>query len=345
MEKDFYSQFKNMSEGARLSQKEKDFHRGEILRFMEKQPSPYVDKKLSSPFYIGIFLKRHFIVASLVIILFSSGGITISAESSLPNDYLYQIKTKITEPVLVFLTSDKAKIKVALVERRFQEFSQVTLNEEINLEDKTAFVSQLSLQVGGAHKEIKKLVQSKNTGKAIKATNDLQSILSAQNTVLEKIHIANPEAESTDDIENFIEDSIERTTEIEGDLTETVNSKDDQSNSDEITSDQKEEISVSLEDIKNITESVPEGDTPNFDSEDQSYINSKLSDINEVLKRGDEKLLEGEKNDAFILYNQADQKLGELKSLIDSDRELGIDVLGETNNTDFINKSDSTTQN
>lgn len=332
MEKDFYSQFKKMSEGARLSQEEKDFHRGEVLKFMEKQPSPYIDKKLPSPFYVGIFLKRHFVVTSLAIVVLFSGGLTISADNSLPNDYLYQIKTKITEPVVVFFTPDKAKIRVALVERRLQEFSQVTLNEEINPEDKAAFVSQLSLQVEGAHEEIKKLKKNNKNADALEATNDLQSVLSAQNIVLEKIHTVDPGVGNTIDVEDVIDDSIEKTTEIEAVITETIQSSESETELDQTIDNQKEEITESLAGIEEQKQESNLEDRDDLNLLGTVYIEQKIFDINSDIKDANTKAENGEKDEALLLYNQADQKLGELKSLMDSDRELSIDVLGETDN-------------
>jgi len=332
MEKDFYSQFKKMSERARLSQEEKDFHRGEVLKFMEKQPSPYVDKKLPSPFYVGMLLKRHFMVTSLAVVLLLSGGLTISADSSLPNDYLYQIKTKITEPVVVFFTPDKAKIKVTLVERRLQEFSQVVLNEEINSEDKAAFVSQLSLQVEGAHEEIKKLKKNNKNADALKATNDLQSVLSAQNIVLEKIHTVDPGAENSIDVEDLIDDSIEKTTEIEEDITETIQNSESETELDQTIDNQKKEITESLAGIEEQKQEsiLEDGDDLNLLGIDS--IDQKVSDINADIENADIKTESGEKDEALLLYNQADQDLGELQKLIEIGRSLKVDNSIDSNN-------------
>src|SRR3989344_5303583 len=216
IENDFNSQFKRIKESVKLSETEMDCHRGEVLKFIDQKPSPYFHKKIQSPFYFGFFLKKHFVVTSLAIVLIFSGGLTISADNSLPNDYLYQVKTKITEPILVFLTPNskaKASLKVSLVERRLQEYSQVTFNGEIlSPEDKTSFINQFSSQVKDAHQGISKLVEEENLPDALETTNDLQSILSAQDTILEK---ANTKSENGDKKE-----ALEMYNQIDQDLGE-----------------------------------------------------------------------------------------------------------------------------
>ena len=253
IENDLSSQFKKMKEGIKLSGQEKDFHRGEILKFINEKPSPYVDKAIRSPFYFGLFFRKHLVITSLAVMLVFSTSLGVSSANSLPNNSLYSIKTKILEPISIFLTTThkaKAKLKVALVEKRMQEFSQVTISKNLNPEDKVAFVSQLSSQIKDAQKGISQLVEEEDLSGATEVTNNLQSILSAQNTVLDTIDVKNPAENDTSEIASVISGSIETTTEIEDNITETVQTSENKTALDATVDNQKEEISKTLKNLE-----------------------------------------------------------------------------------------------
>ena len=348
MAKDFNTQFKKIKESVKLSETERDFHSGEILKFIDQKPSPYFHKKIQSPFYFGFFFQKHFIATGLVVVLIFSTGITVSADSALPNDYFYQIKTKITEPVLLFLTPNlksRASKKVALVERRLQEYSQVALNgETLSPEDKISFTNQLSLQVKEAHEGISQLVNEESLPDALETTNDLQSVLAAQDIILEKIHEVNPDAENTDEVTSVITESIESTTVIENNITETVQISTDETDLDNSIASQKEEIAKSLESLQEEKQrDVSEETEDKLDVVNQTNIDSKISEINLLIEEADKKALGGEKKKALELYNQIDQDLGEIESLIHIEQKLQIDesikseeTKDETGNNDSL---------
>src|SRR3989344_3522907 len=182
MEKDIYLKFGKMRKEVKLSDTEKNFHRGEILKFIESEPSPYADKRTISRFSFTM-LQRHMILASLTAMIILGGGVTMSANGSLPSDLLYKIKTNINEPILLFFTptsEGKTAMKVALVNRRLREFSEVTLNKNLNQKEKMSFVNHLSVQIKDTQKEILKLAVEKNRSGAFHANNNLQSILTTQ---------------------------------------------------------------------------------------------------------------------------------------------------------------------
>ncbi|MBI2631333.1 hypothetical protein HYW73_03960 [Candidatus Nomurabacteria bacterium] len=329
MENDFNSQFKKIKESVKLSEQEMDFHRGEIVKFMDRKPSSF-KRKIRSPFYLGFFFQKHFIATGLVAVLIFSTGITVSADSALPNDYFYQIKTKITEPVLLFLTPNlksRTSKRVALVERRLQEYSQVVLNgETLSPEDKISFTNQLSLQIKQAHEGISQLVKEESLPDALETTNDLQSVLAAQDTILEKIHEVNPDAENTDEVTSVITESIESTTTIENNITETVQISTDETELDNSIASQKEEITKSLEGLQEENQrDASEENKDKLDVVNQTNIDSKISEINLLIEEADKKVVGGEKKKALELYNQIDQDLGEIESLIHVEQKLQID--------------------
>jgi hypothetical protein len=320
MEEDLLSKFKKIRDTAKLSNEELDFHRSEIIRFIEKEPIAPQHKKIFSPF--NFILTKHLLASSFVILLLFSSGVTLGAETSLPNDYLYSLKTKVTEPLLVFFTptaKGKTELRVALVNKRLQEFSRVSQNNEtLNPEDKADFVAQLSSQVKDAHDSISQLAEDENSSDALQETNDLQSILLAQDTIVEKIDTANSTDNATKDVTSIINASIEATADLSDDISQNLQTSNDEIELDKALSEQKEEIANSIDNIDKEKAEASE-DTTGIDIVNKTFIDSKLSKIKMILEDADKKLAEGDKYGALELYNQADQKLGELELLIESD--------------------------
>ncbi len=325
MEKDFEPQFKKLSETINLSKNEKDFHRSEIIKFMEPRLSPYTPKTIASPF--NFLFKNHFIMTPLVIILVFSTSLSISAESSLPNSYLYQVKTKVTEPVQVFLTTNpkaKAQLKVALVEKRLQEFSQVTLTDILETKEKDLFIKQLSFQVKDAHKEIEHLIEVDRNSEALETTNNLQSVLSAQDTIFKKIPAEDSEEEaSKDEIANVVDDSIKTTNTIENKITEDIQTENNTTKTGQAIDDQKRGIATSLENIEKIKQDSLQN-PKNLDLVDEKNINYKISGIKLEIEKADKKLNEGDKEQALLLLNQINQDLGELEVLLHAEKTTDV---------------------
>ena len=345
IENDLNSQFKKMKEGVKLSVQEKDFHRGEILKFINEKPSPYVEKVIRSPFYFAFFFRKHLVITSLAMILVFSTSLGVSSANSLPNNSLYSIKTKILEPISIFLTTTpkaKAKLKVALVEKRMQEFFQVTISKNLSLEDKTAFISQLSSQVKDAHKGISQLVEEKDLSGATEVTNDLQSILSAQDTVLDTLDVTNPDENGTSEIASVISDSIQTTTEIENNITETVQTSENETALDATVNNQKEEISKTLENLEKEKQENVSEDINNVEVISQIDIDLKISKIKLSLEEANKKAEKGDKKGALELYNQIDQDLGEIESLIDTEQKLHVEDVGENEEPKDLSEDNNT---
>ncbi len=334
MKNDIHSNFKKIKENTILTESEKIFHRAEILKFISKNPTPLKFENVRSPFQLDFFYRRHLAFTSLAVLLAISTTLGVSAQGSLPNSYLYSIKTKVTEPALVLLTpSQKSKtaLKVSFVGKRLQEFSQVTLDGvTLNDKDKTAFLDQFSTQVQDAHQAISQLAKDKNAGDALKETNDLQSILSSQNTISGNISSTSRKGDESDDLSSRISGSIEATTTIENDITDRIQDSENTEELDKTIAATKDEISKSLNNIEVEREIISTTEeTLHFINKNE--IDSKLSEINEINASADKTAAEGNKNEALKLYNLADQKLGELESILRSEKELNSEKNSKNN--------------
>ena len=331
MKEDIYSKFKEIGENAKLSEAEMCFHREEILKFIESRPSPYnKDAKKASPFYFGLSLHRHLVLTSLAVIFIIGGGVTLSANSSLPNDFLYKIKTNINEPLMLFLTPSsqgKTSMKVALVNKRLREFSQVTLNKNLSSKEKVKFVNHLSYQIKDTQKEIVKLAEESNTGEAFHANNNLRSILATQDKILDKIHTTNPGAD-TSKFESMLDTSIKQTAQIEDQITNSVSI--DETEIDQTINKLKEEINASLVEVEEAKQDLVKKED-NLDIIDQESFDNEIFDIRRDLELAEDKIEKVDKQEKLKLYNEIDKKLGKLKSLLEIKEHLKL----ETENKDI----------
>ena len=331
MTNDIFSQFKKVKESVNLSTTEKSFHRGKILEFIG-QVSPRSRYVTLSP-YFSLFLRRHLVVASLVFVFILSSGVTLGAENSLPNELLYQVKTNFTEPVLFFLAPtsvQKTKLGIAFVNRRLEELSQVILlTEKPSKEERVAILAKFSSQVESAQAGILGLIQEEDIPSAIEAVNDLQAILSAHDLILKKINVAQSQkGNNLDELSVDLNKSIGATSGIANSLVEKVSSFKDQSKLDQVISRQEQKTTDSLEEIKEKIEDISQTEGA-LDQEDEFYVETEISKISGILETAQVKKEEGNKKEALVLYNQADQLLSTVDSLIQADKNLGVDLLGE----------------
>jgi len=383
MENNINFKFKELGNKLKLSKTEKDFHREEILRFVNQKISiqtPYYKEEKILPFYISIFTGKYLVFTSLVIVAFLSTGIVVSAEQALPNDYLYQMKIKIIEPTKILLAptvEKKNNLRVEFVDNALKDFSQISLKEDVNPSDKSAIIDSISSNIKDVNNDISKQVGENNTSNSLETANNLRSVLSAHSIVLDKISETNPEVDNTDTLSTKINEGLNTTDKTINTLVNTIQTSKDPAKIDQTISDQKEDINTIMKDIKNVNSdnlinknqnikrgnqsekiniipkdtiydsvnnnttnkrqdnalgNIEDNKKQDIVSSDKTNVDVKLSEINAILKEGDQKLSEGKKDEAFILYNQTDQKLGELKSLIDSENKLNIGVINSVDN-------------
>ncbi len=324
MEKDL-NQKLNGALDVKLTEIEKSFHRAEILKFIEREKP--VNKNPASPFYTRIFLKNHFALATSALVVFLITGMSVSAESALPDShFFYRIKTKITEPALLFFAPTdkiKADIKVSLVEKRLNELSRLALApKKFKQENKVVFSNQFSIQVKSAQKAISELTsENENPAYALKKANDLQSILSGENAILKGV------SEKKDDFKEYykkelngkINDNIESTAVIEEQITKELEEKND--DLDKALALQKESITASIKKInegRNIR--FKDGEKPDSTAV-QEWTESEIVEMSLLLDEVDKKVEEINKKDALKIYSRIDQRLGKIELLIKNEND------------------------
>jgi len=318
------NKLKNLGSKIKLSISEKAFHRQEILNFIENEKiiqSPYLEKMPN--LYFGIFLRKHFVLTSLIIFSFLSTGLVVNADHAVPNDYLYQMKIKIIEPAKIMLAptvEKKNTLRVKFVDEALRDFSHVSQKEEIKKSDKTALIDSVSLNIKDLNKEISSLSEENNNSNSLKTANDLKSVLTAHVEVLNKISELNPEENETKLLSSKVNESIIEIEEKINTINKTIADTENYIGIDQMIKNKKELINNSLREIElsNSTGADPIN-YPDFDK--------KLLEINTLLKEADKKLTEEDKEEALILYNNINQKLIEFKLLIESEQIINNKII------------------
>lgn len=145
---------KTALQGIHLTTAEKKQGAREFARFM-KHGAVEIEEKPS--FYERFFhLSRRFVLTSasvMGVLMLSTGGITYAAESAVPGDLLYPIKTQLNEPVQGFFHfSPEAKMEWQMeqMERRLEEAKVLTNKGQIQGE----FKDQLNQKLEGNQNQI-----------------------------------------------------------------------------------------------------------------------------------------------------------------------------------------------
>lgn len=351
--KEFESQLNKMKETAKLSDKERAFHRAEILKFMElkassrhkRVPSPFY------PFYFWSFFRSHMALSALAVVLVAVTSISAAAQGTLPGDYLYAWELRITEPMQEFfaVTSEQqAKFAVKLVNKRLREFSAVSLQKKLDPETTKDIHGRLAAQIADAHEEIQGLVEESDISGAAGAANDLEAVLSAHEVILEKVAEKNPDAAA---LSGDIDAGRETTQALITGIVETAGAgvasapaeismfkvqSEPETKPEETKPDadiREKELNQSLEDQREKTARLTEelslkrsGFTEtlqeNLDIVSTEEIEAELSLARDFIGSAEKEITAGNMKSALELYGQAYQILSKLEYLIEADQNL-----------------------
>lgn len=209
---------KFLASKIRLSDREKENVKAEILRSVFARSSMYAEK-VRSPF----FSMFRFAPTVLILILFVGGGVSFAARGTLPGDILYPFKLGVTEKVQgLFLVSKKeqAKFEIILIERRAEE--AIKLVKTGKLDEKKSATLNMAFE------------------KHAEAVNTKIEELKETDKEAAKEVVSNLSTSLTEQVENI--SKIQNTTEKDSFLPLTANMQEKAKNA----SDKKNEITTQI---------------------------------------------------------------------------------------------------
>lgn len=308
-----------LREAVSLRADEKAAHRERLVAFMAEGRKP-----VASPYAWLLGPGTRIAAALLLVLMVGSGGIVSASEASRPGDALYVVKLKVTEPArtaLIFDKEKKTKAKLERADKRLKEFAIAAAAENPDPETTALIAESLEATISEVSEDVATLAASGDADEALATNADLQSVLSAHSDVLDVIEEQNPSAaEDVSAISASVDTGIAATENVERAIIDAL---DPSLATEEPVVEQAVEANVS---IKALLEQVA-SESAAIDITDRAAIDEDLARIDEIVADAWAAREAGDRKDAYLLYTEANQRLTELKTRIEADRDLGIGIL------------------
>ncbi|HYE23458.1 MAG TPA: DUF5667 domain-containing protein [Candidatus Paceibacterota bacterium] len=303
-----------------LTDTEKAEGRGRLLAHMALTKR----KAEPSPLSFMAVMQVRYGAAFLALLLLSGGGVLAASEDATPGDTLYGVKLTVTEPTLVALTfnrKEKAALEVEYAERRLKELTVASKAKTLDEGTTRLIAASLENRIEGAEEEISELVREGEGGDAYHANSELRGVLSTHAKILKKVAGEDPTLAA---ISLQIEASATASVAAEPELTAALDSQESRGVLRESVEESQEEVVAILEDLRIDMESA----STTLDQDDHVTLTDSLSEVTGILEAATREKDEGSAKEALKLYSSADSMLGELKTLIEAEQELGLDLIG-----------------
>lgn len=180
----------------RLRPDEREAMRQHLLSVMAEHParSTRAGQLPVHPHFFSLHVRGNFLVASILVVLLlvSSGGTAMAAETALPGDLLYPVKVRINEPVrsaVTFTAEAKARWSARRVERRLDEAEQLIAAGRWNAETETALAASVQVQSQRAVEQQDQLRAGGKAQAAAVVSSQLEASLQAHQQVIERLQL------------------------------------------------------------------------------------------------------------------------------------------------------------
>jgi len=313
------AKLERLSETVSLRADEKDLHRENLRIFMAKSRQP-----VRSPYVQFMRHGMRYATAFMLLLVVTGTGMVSAAEGSGPGDPLYVMKLKVTEPVrsaFIFDPEEKTEFEVERADRRLKEFALLSSSENPDPETTELIAASLSESIAEINQDVTELTAEGEADEALETNADLQSLLSAHQQILALVEERHPDlSEDFDEVSDSIDTSIANTENVEQAIEDSLESS---VTEDQSVREQAEETQTSLLELRQQLQE----DAAVLDASDQSIVTEAFSEIDEILSEARVAQTEGNNKEAYLLFTEADQRLNELKTLIEADRDLGIGII------------------
>src|SRR3989344_974710 len=191
--KDITTYIKKASDGIMLSHDERAHMKHVIREYMSMKPLPasrqaFPGASISIQWFSLSWMQRP-IAAALALLFIFSGGISYAAESALPGDALYGVKTKGNEPVKVALASGaeaKANVQMELAERRIDEAATLASENRLDAKTQDQLAAAFETHAQSATDEVSSIDENDSSAVA-ELTSRFETRLAAHEEILAQV--------------------------------------------------------------------------------------------------------------------------------------------------------------
>ncbi len=315
-----FRQFRKTLREASLSKHEQLALREQLVDFIANHPSPSVSRG-DFLFFNSIMLRRSFAIGALAILLVLSGsGISYAAENSLPGGILYPVKINVLEPIrgaLAVSPEAKTQWEVAKVERRLNEAEQMLGKGSFTAEAGTDLSEQIQDHSNAIAQGITELKAQDNIAAAASVSNGFTAALQAHADLLQELA---KKSKNPDNAQQLLT-TIELNTETSHDEIESI--------ANDVSDDASPDTKNAANAIAHEADQTISEAHKLFDRSDRKLDDSSKQQLDQYLKQVDSLRDQAQQatktdhySDAFVLFQEAQRKAIEAKTVISAKKEL-----------------------
>ena len=288
----------------------------QFMAFMDANPVPQRRTSALSPYFPHLMRVPAFMAAFLILM----GGTAYAAENSLPNDFLYPIKTEVLEPLFIETPARtpiaKAQASQELVERRLEEAEALIDQDELDADSAAGIAAAVDEHASDIQAYVAGATLSGELSDALGVGTDLENVLEAHGEVLETIA---EDSTATEAVSDLIEAIADQADEIEAasDTLEDQTSQTQTEERDEYIDDARAEAQEATDSLRaSLTE------FPDLNEELVAEATSLLESSQSAYETGNSYLTEGQDSAALPQLRDAQQLAQQGLILIKSHEEL-----------------------
>lgn len=174
------------SDKGRLSADEREALKRTFIAYMDENPAPASMPIPSlSPYFPRMVRIPALAFASF---LFVVTGSAYAAERSLPNDFLYPVKTEVIEPLFIeapaFSKHAKARANTTLITRRLIEARELINDDELSPELASSLTAEVEVRTEAVESYVNEAVASGDLTNAFEIGTEAETTLDAHGEVL-----------------------------------------------------------------------------------------------------------------------------------------------------------------
>jgi len=186
----FEKHIERAGERERLTETEKARMFSVIQQYMAHKPLRMPASGVTSVWSISwVSIIHRPLAAALVLVLVCGSGISYAAETALPGDALYAVKTMVTEPVRVALATDaeaKVEVQIELAERRIAEAAELAADGRLDAETQEELAIAFESHADAAALRMEE-IEKEDSSAATEFSSSFETRLAAHESILASV--------------------------------------------------------------------------------------------------------------------------------------------------------------
>lgn len=270
-------------------------------------------------------LKTMPLLAILIALSLTGGGVSAAAENALPGDILYPVKVKANEEIraLIALSKEsKAEWEVRRTERRLEEAEKLAAQGEINAEARAQIEENFKIHAERVNARIAEFKEDSDEEGAADVSSRFETSLNAHAKILERLAVEKTKVKTEVSalevkVRNEAKTAMKHREEAEKKLSEEKGERVQQAAEGKLKAAENK-----IEEVKKFIERMKEklGATATAEAE------AKIKVAEDLVVQGKTKLEAKEYGEAFALFQKAHRTAEEAKLLIDARTKFEIQL-------------------